>query len=225
MVAYGQEPREPPPEKKPAPRRTVSRSSSAPWRQKWEYSVLSAAEIAKRADGDLQAGLNRLGEEGWELVTVRTPDHYFKRATTPPMTGMMGGGGAGIGAVGGPDRRGFDEGGFGRGGFDRGGFGGGFGTSTGTRTDSGPRGQQGPPAVAGPRAAAPEKQSFHVIVLKHASAADLGTILHHLFQGTGARLVHDPHTNSLIVAGTEDHVRALRELVVQLDQPRREQKK
>ncbi len=63
--------------------------------QKWEYRVLRIAsarpeEPGRRPTGrtgDAEAELNRLGEEGWELVTIRidsssnrtSPIFYFKR--------------------------------------------------------------------------------------------------------------------------------------------------
>src|SRR5438552_13167737 len=84
-IAYGQEPKGPPADGpvdglKPSPfdqdaqGRETGRSAGGrarlpegAWRQKWEYSVLSDGDIRKRADGDLNAALNKLGEEGWEL--------------------------------------------------------------------------------------------------------------------------------------------------------------
>jgi hypothetical protein len=58
-------------------------------RAAWEYRVLSAAEVGELGKNDLAAGLNQLGGEGWELVSVepRSRDfgvqsarYYFKRA-------------------------------------------------------------------------------------------------------------------------------------------------
>src|SRR5262245_58095444 len=57
---------------------------------KWEYSVLTRAEVAKHGKDDFKAGLNKLGDEGWELVAVETrpgarpgatasSSYYFKR--------------------------------------------------------------------------------------------------------------------------------------------------
>src|SRR5262245_35855526 len=50
---------------------------------KWQYSVLSRPQVARLAGDDLQAGLDKLGDEGWELVAVEPapgPGHlYFKR--------------------------------------------------------------------------------------------------------------------------------------------------
>ena len=44
----------------------------------WEYRVLTEEQIVGLAKRDLAAGLNKLGEEGWELATAGT--HYiFKR--------------------------------------------------------------------------------------------------------------------------------------------------
>jgi hypothetical protein len=63
-------------------------------RTRWEYSVLSKEAVVKAGKGDFRAGLNALGEEGWELVTIearfsagrgapgggRATAYYFKRA-------------------------------------------------------------------------------------------------------------------------------------------------
>jgi hypothetical protein len=59
--------------------------------RKWEYNILTTIEIEKLSGqqaGALVAGLNKLGEEGWELVAiepghvpppVRLPRYVFKR--------------------------------------------------------------------------------------------------------------------------------------------------
>jgi hypothetical protein len=63
---------------------------------KWEYKVLTKDVIAELANKDFAAGLNKLGDEGWELVAVepaqagargagaggrgaREAEYYFKR--------------------------------------------------------------------------------------------------------------------------------------------------
>jgi hypothetical protein len=45
---------------------------------KWEYRVLSKDEMLELGKKDLVAGLNKLGDEGWELVTAE-PTYIFKR--------------------------------------------------------------------------------------------------------------------------------------------------
>jgi hypothetical protein len=45
---------------------------------RWEYRVLTKEQVLELGKKDLVAGLNRLGEEGWDLVAVE-PAHYFKR--------------------------------------------------------------------------------------------------------------------------------------------------
>jgi hypothetical protein len=61
---------------------------------KWEYRALTKEQLLELGQKDLAAGLNRLGSEGWELVTVQQPsasergprraarsaEFYFKRA-------------------------------------------------------------------------------------------------------------------------------------------------
>src|SRR6266702_2739036 len=50
---------------------TTKGAPEAP-RIRWEYSVLTKEEVAKAGKDDFRAGLNKLGEEGWELVTIET---------------------------------------------------------------------------------------------------------------------------------------------------------
>jgi hypothetical protein len=45
---------------------------------RWEYRVVSEKQLKAAGNNDLAAGLNKLGDEGWELVAVRT-DYIFKR--------------------------------------------------------------------------------------------------------------------------------------------------
>jgi hypothetical protein len=44
---------------------------------RWEYRVLTKAKLLELGQNDLGAGLNQLGEEGWELVTIDRGDSYF----------------------------------------------------------------------------------------------------------------------------------------------------
>ena len=46
---------------------------------KWEYQILTKEQILELGKKDLTAGLNRLGEQGWELAAVETA-FIFKRA-------------------------------------------------------------------------------------------------------------------------------------------------
>ncbi|HVS37770.1 MAG TPA: secretin N-terminal domain-containing protein [Gemmataceae bacterium] len=62
---------------------------NAPASPKWEYKALKATEIIDLGKGDQNAGLNVLGDEGWELVAVepsvpggrvlKESSFYFKR--------------------------------------------------------------------------------------------------------------------------------------------------
>ncbi len=45
---------------------------------KWEYRVLTREQVSDLGKKDLTAGLNKLGDEGWELV-VAEPSYIFKR--------------------------------------------------------------------------------------------------------------------------------------------------
>jgi hypothetical protein len=42
---------------------------------RWEYRVLTEEQVIALGKKDLQAGLNKLGDEGWELVTAGA--HYI----------------------------------------------------------------------------------------------------------------------------------------------------
>jgi hypothetical protein len=55
----------------------AAESKSGAVRQ-WEYRVLTEGQVLALGKNDLATGLNKLGDEGWELVTVG--GHYiFKR--------------------------------------------------------------------------------------------------------------------------------------------------
>jgi hypothetical protein len=45
---------------------------------KWEYRVLTKEEVSALGKKDLARGLNKLGEEGWELAAIETA-YIFKR--------------------------------------------------------------------------------------------------------------------------------------------------
>jgi uncharacterized protein (TIGR03067 family) len=70
--------------------KTIAPSAAA--RTNWEYKTLSGGEVLELGKSNLNNGLNRLGDEGWELVAVEAdPEHarggarhvgntyYFKR--------------------------------------------------------------------------------------------------------------------------------------------------
>jgi len=57
---------------------------AAPAGPKWEYKVLNRGEIADLGNKDFATGLNKLGDEGWEMVALgpgvrNTQEYYFKR--------------------------------------------------------------------------------------------------------------------------------------------------
>jgi hypothetical protein len=45
---------------------------------RWEYRVLSREQVLKLGQKDLEAGLNRLGDQGWDLVSADR-EYIFKR--------------------------------------------------------------------------------------------------------------------------------------------------
>jgi Bacterial type II/III secretion system short domain len=67
-------------------------AGKAAGRPQWEYQTLSREKITELGKNDFAAGLNKLGDDGWELVAVtlsqdarpqvpsRPAEYYFKRA-------------------------------------------------------------------------------------------------------------------------------------------------
>src|SRR5262249_7112042 len=49
------------------------------FRQRWEYKTASGADLRKLGQDDMEAGLNKLGDEGWELVGITKTFYIFKR--------------------------------------------------------------------------------------------------------------------------------------------------
>ena len=123
-------------------------------RPQWEYAVRTSADL-----GDLEAGLNKLGQEGWELVSAtagtmggnQRVTYVFKRAKdAAPFAGGMGSRMGGAGFVG-------EAGSAGTGGT--------VGESRGGRGER----------------VAPAKDDFVVIRLKNAIATSLARTLQQLF--------------------------------------------
>lgn len=71
-------------------------AAPAPAPRRWEYGVFTQADIVNKGEDDFEAGLNKLGDDGWELVSIdfginstpgsargssrsRRPTFYFKR--------------------------------------------------------------------------------------------------------------------------------------------------
>jgi hypothetical protein len=42
----------------------------APGRPSWEYKVMDVFQLSELGGGKLESGLNKLGSDGWELVSV-----------------------------------------------------------------------------------------------------------------------------------------------------------
>jgi hypothetical protein len=157
---------------------------------RWEYVVHAQDELTKLGGGDVQAGLNNLGEDGWELVTVdpgagpgrqqpRQPRYYFKRSAGPVggFIGFAGGGAPGAAVM-----------------------------RVGT----------GRVATRAPEPAADEPP--HVIRLKHARAQEVLQVVEQLYGRTpGSRVASDPRTNSLIVIATDKQFATIMQLVKELD--------
>jgi hypothetical protein len=173
--------------------------------------------------GDLKAGMNKVGEDGWELVSVdpgsagpggmRAPSYYFKRATRVMPGGFAragagdffapGGTGAASGTASGP-------GGAARGPGNPGGPGmRGAGRAGGLGGGRGPAGRE----PAG-------NESTLIITLKYAQAESLAGILQKLYGQNGrTRLATDERTNSIILMATEKDLAEIHRLVSDLDRP------
>jgi hypothetical protein len=50
---------------------------------KWEYRIVTKEQLLDLGNKDLVAGLNKLGDEGWELIAVE-PLYIFKRPKPTP---------------------------------------------------------------------------------------------------------------------------------------------
>jgi hypothetical protein len=57
----------------------LDKDSVFPQRPRWEYKVAAEADISKVGNDDLAAGLNKLGEEGWELIGFERGRFILKR--------------------------------------------------------------------------------------------------------------------------------------------------
>jgi hypothetical protein len=53
-------------------------------RPRWQYKVVPEADVLKLGKGDLAAGLNQLGESGWELVAFEKTRFIPKRQNAVP---------------------------------------------------------------------------------------------------------------------------------------------
>jgi len=169
-------------------------------RPQWEYAVRTSADL-----GDLEAGLNKLGQEGWELVSVTATapraTYVFKRARDASPFAAFGGMRL-------PTP-----------------FSGGESGSTAASSTSGESRGGGRAAQA-----APAKEDFVVINLKNASATALARTLQQLFgqplgRGGVPRFASDDRSNALIVAGSQEVLDVVRALVQRLDEaPERDER-
>src|SRR5947209_13793157 len=92
-VGHGQAPPEQGKEPQPGPPPRGDRGSGAgarrtpgePMHPRWEYAAHGRSEVEKLGGDDFRAGLNKLGDQGWELVAVepgaagRDTAYTFKR--------------------------------------------------------------------------------------------------------------------------------------------------
>jgi hypothetical protein len=187
-----------------------------PAHPQWEYAVKSRRELGGSADGELSASLNKMGEEGWELVTIDvggTPanasrtTYVFKRPKGPrPRTDPL----VGFAPGNPPDGR--------LPAFGRPGLGGVGGLPGGTAPTPGEPGARG-----GRRVPPSEPQGLgdiQIHPLKHTQARAVVQILNQVYGPgrAGLRLASDDTSNSLLVGGTEEQVKQVLKLVDQLEQ-------
>jgi hypothetical protein len=66
----------------PLPGTAVSAEAMPDGIRKWEYRVLTKDQVLDLGKKNLEAGLNKLGEEGWELAAVDGA-YIFKRSREP----------------------------------------------------------------------------------------------------------------------------------------------
>jgi hypothetical protein len=174
---------------------------------RWEYLVKPREAFTSQGKDEIAAGLNKLGDEGWELVSIDAGagTYVFKRAKGAPgghggagMMGMasgmssMGGPGSGImpGSGGGKGGRGVDL----------------------LPSGTGP----GMPVGRGPAAA----ESVQIIRLKYLGAQAVADTIKEVLgkDHAGIRVAAESQTNSLLVGGQEHQIDTIRKLVVELDQ-------
>jgi hypothetical protein len=62
------------------PRKEGGKSGERKERARWEYKVMTTAEVRSLGKKDLDAGLNQLGHEGWELVGMDRDQCVLKRS-------------------------------------------------------------------------------------------------------------------------------------------------
>jgi hypothetical protein len=170
-------------------------------RPQWEYTVRSTNDFIDRGKPDFDAGLNRLGAEGWELVAVDPASRFIFKRPTAPFAGPRGVGGPGNIRTGGfvpPAQSGFAAG---------------ASRSGGGKSGDGPGGSMTPPAPL------PE---FQIVSLKYTPVEHAARILQQCFTDvrgvrSGPRVVADDRTNSLLLAGSDEQLTAVRRLIQVLD--------
>ena len=157
---------------------------------KWEYKVLTKDEIAELANKDLAAGLNKLGEEGSELVAIQAAT-----AVGPGGPGGRGGGGRGAG-------------------------GGGRAPQEAEYYFKRPKAVRilQDEKAGGPKEQA-KNENYEVLKLKFLNAVDFAKTADALLGGkaAGLRLVAEPTTNALLASGTPKQIEELRHLIIALD--------
>jgi Bacterial type II/III secretion system short domain len=162
---------------------------------KWEYKVLTKGEIAELANKDFAAGLNKLGDEGWELIAVPAAP-----------TGAAGG-------------RGGDRGPGGRGG-DGGRAPGDRAAQEAEYYFKRPKAvrilQE---EKAGGQKEQAKSENNEVIRLRFLSAVDFAKTADALLGGkaSGLRIVAESTTNTLLANGTPKQIEELRRLIAALD--------
>jgi hypothetical protein len=174
----------------PVPEKAVSAGP------KWEYKVLTKDEILELGNKDFTAGLNKLGDEGWELIAVPA---------------------APAGAAGG---RGGDRGPGGRGG-DGGRAPGDRAAKEAEYYFKRPKAVR---ILQDEKAGGPKEQAknedYEILKLKFLSAVDFAKTADALLGGkaSGLRIVAEPTTNSVLANGTSKQIEELRRLLATIEE-------
>jgi hypothetical protein len=168
----------------------------APTNHRWEYAVRRHADVQEAGGGDLERGMNHLGELGWELVTVdgnfgQGRGHaYFKRSRIGPPSQAD------------DDTR--------------------REQNPMPPQPQGPFMGRGMGRGAGGNPPPPQHETTVIVPLKNSQANSMAQILSNIVSGapgSRARFVPDQRTNRLILVAPDDKMAEIRKLIDELDQP------
>ncbi len=172
---------------------------------RWEYAVRTMAEVQDSGEGDLQRGLNKLGESGWELVALDGTfgtghgNAYFKRTKS-------GGPWRSDGDAGAPMMPGLSA-------VD-------VEAIVGQRPPNAGGGATEARSLVITTSPVPQsKETTLVLTLKNCPVGSMAQMLNSIFGRPGVRVVPDSRTNKLVLIAPENLVPEIRKMIEELDQP------